>query len=185
VTGSDEEHFRATRRSFLRLAGTGAAGLALGGVIAPIGTPGTPTPACSPKSVNAEVQVAETFLKVVAVELPNQKPAIDKILKVMDDFNADYQRGDFVSAGAIFKTMDADVTQLVTDLGVNLNPKVKMALVFIDAAVSAIGGFLFAQKGAPGVAAVMMNATPEQQSQAAAIERRAAHAEALYGAIKQ
>jgi hypothetical protein len=173
------------RRAFLRLAGTGAAGLALGGVIAPIGTPGTPTPACSPKSVNAEVQVAETFLKVVAVELPNQQAFITKILKVTDDFNTDYQRGDFANAGTLFATLSGDFTHLLNDVGVNINAKVKIALVLIDAAIAGIAGLLKSQIPAATQAGLMATLPAAQQSQAAVIEARAAHAEALFTAIKQ
>ena len=60
----DSSDVDASKRTFLRLAGTGVAGLAVGGVIAPIGRPGAPEPACSAKSVNAEVQVVHTFLNV-------------------------------------------------------------------------------------------------------------------------
>lgn len=172
-----------SKRNFMALASTGVAGIALGGIAAPISQPGTPEPACSAKSVNAEYQVVKTFLNVVAVEIPSQKPTIDKILKIGDDFNADYQRGDFVNAAAIFATFEADITQFIADVGVNLSPRVKIALVLANAAVAAIGGLLKSQKGVPAVQSALMNATTEQQAQAAAIEKRAAQIDRLFAAI--
>src|ERR1700720_1838820 len=179
MTGNEITGHNPSKRNFLRLAGTGAAGLAIGGVIAPIGAPGTPEPACSAKSVNAEVQIVKTFLQVVAVELPNQGPFITKILKIADGFNTDYQRGDFVNASAVFKNLEGDVAQLVADVGVNLDPRIKIALVLANAAIVAIGGLLQSQKSVPAVQAALMNATPEQRSQAAAIEKRAAQIDRL------
>jgi len=170
-----------SKRHFMRLAGTGATGIVLGGMMPPISLPSTPEPACSAKSVGAEVRVAETFLKVVAIELPSQKPIIDKIIKVADDFNADYQRGDFKNAASIFATLEGDVTQLISDLGVNVSQRIKVALVLVDAAITAIGELLNSQKGA--VVVNLMNATPAEQAKAAAIERRAARVDKLFRAI--
>lgn len=160
------------RRNFLRLGVTGVVGAV---VVSQLG--------CSPKSVNAEIQVAETFLRVVAVEIPNQKPTIEKILKVADDFNADYQRGDFVNATAIFANLEADVTQLISDVGVNLSSRAKMALVFIDAAVTAIADLLKSQRGAPGVPSKAAMST-QQKAQAEAIESRAGRVDKLFAAIR-
>lgn len=161
-----------SKRSFLAVAGLGATGFALGTAFT--------APACSAKSVSAEIIVVETFLKVVAVEIPNQSAIITKILKVADDFNADYQRGDFANAAAIFATLETDTTQLIADLGVNVSQRVKIALVLIDAAITAIGELLKSQKTA---VIQGMIATPEKKAQAMQIEKRADKIDKLFRAI--
>jgi hypothetical protein len=174
------------RRGFLRLAGTGMAGLAVGGVIAPVGRPGTPEPACTSKpAIEVEVSTAITFLSKVSSLLPTQAQIITKIVAALNDFNKFYQAGDFTSAGKFFDTIDADATQLVADVGVNLSPSIKIALALADAAISAIGVLLNSQKNVPAVMAAKRQATPEQMKAISAVERRTEHAEKLFAAIQR
>jgi hypothetical protein len=161
------------RRQALTTIGLGGTGFIAGSAFT--------APACNGKSVSAEVTVVETFLKVVAVEIPNQKPTIDKILKVADDFNADYQWGDFASAASVFASLDADITQLISDLGVNVSDHVKADLVLIDAGLTAIWQLLNSQK-TPAVQGVI--AKQGRSAQAQSIEsRRAGHLEKLFASI--
>jgi len=174
-----------SKRDFLRLAGTGAAGLALGGVIAPVSAPNTPEPSCSKKSIEIEVSTAISFLNKVSSLLPAKAQIIAKVVGALNDFNAAYQAGKFDSAGAFLANASVLFEQLLGDIGVNLNPTVKIALAIVDAAISAIAVLMKSQSNAPGVAAVISAATPEQQKQMAIIEKRAAHAEQLFAAIQR
>lgn len=161
------------RRQAITSIGLGGAGFAA--------TAAFNAPACSGKSVGAEVTVVETFLKVVAVEIPNQSATITRILKVADDFNTDYQRGDFANAATIFATLEGDITQLIADLGVNVSDRVKTALVLIDAGVTAIWELLNSQK-TPAVQGII--AAKKQGSKAQAIgDTRAAHLNKLFASI--
>lgn len=162
------------RRQAITSIGLGSAGFAA--------TAAFTAPACSAKSVGAEISVVETFLKVVATELPNQSAIITKILKIADDFNVDYQRGDFANAASIFASLETDITQLITDIGVNVSSRVKIALVLIDAAVTAIGELLKSQK-TPAMQGIIANSTPEKKAQAAQIEQRASKVDKLFKAI--
>jgi len=173
-----------SKRDFLRLAGTGAAGLALGGVIAPVSAPNTPEPSCDRKSVEIEVSTAVSFLNKVSSLLPGKAQIIAKVVGTLNDFNAAYQAGKFDSASAFLANASVLFEQLLGDLGVNLNPTVKIALAIVDAAISAIAVLMKSQSNAPGVIAVIQNATPEQQRQMAIIEKRAAHAEQLFAVIQ-
>lgn len=138
---------------------------------------------CSKASIEVEVSTAITFLNKVKGLLPSREQAIVKIVGALNDFNSFYQRGDFTSAGKFFNTVDADFTQLINDIGVNLSPSVKIALALIDAAISAIAVLL--QHSVPPAVATKAKSTmsPEQAAAANAVERRAAHAEKLFTAI--
>lgn len=162
-----------TRREAIATIGLGSAGY--------MATAAFTAPACSAKSVGAEIVVVKSFLKVVSTEIPGQPAMITKILKVADDFNADYQRGDFVSAGTIFATLEGDITQLISDLGVNVSNRVKTALVLIDAGVTAIWELLNSQK----TAAVQSEIAKQgQASRVQSLESgRAAHLDKLFTAI--
>ena len=137
---------------------------------------------CSGPSVAVEVATAVTFLGKVATLLPGKAQVIGKITTALSDFNSFYQRGDFANAGKLFSVVDADFTQLIADVGVNLSPSVKIALALVDAAVSAIAVLM---KGAvPAAVASKAKLTDEQRDQVAAIERRAAKTDKLFAAIQ-
>lgn len=158
------------RRSFIGTTGRGVGAVVVVGAAGQI--------ACEKPSVEIEVSTAITFLKKVAVLIPGRGAIIGKIVTALDDFNKDYQAGHFDSAGVLFDHIDADFTQLIADLGVNLPAAVKIALALVDAAISAIAVLLKAK--APAVAGNLAAGQPG----VAAVERRAAHAEALFGAIR-
>lgn len=161
------------RRQAITSIGLGGAGF--------VATAAFTAPACSGKSVGAEVAVVETFLKVVAVEIPNQKPIIDKIIKVADDFNADYQKGDFATAATIFATLEGDITQLIADLGKNVSDRVKTALILVDAGITAIWELLNSQN-TPAVQGIID--AKKQGSKAQAIgDTRAAHLSKMFASI--
>jgi hypothetical protein len=173
-----------SRREFLRQGGfgatslilTGAAGMTAGAIV-------VPDPGCSKASIEVEVSTAITFLNKVSSLLPGKAQIIAKIVAALNDFNKFYQAGDFTSAGKFFSTVDADFTQLITDLGVNLSPSVKIALALVDAALAAIGVLMKSQAGAPGVPSKAAM-SDEQRQMALVIERRAAKAEKLFAAIQ-
>ena len=174
-----------SKRNFLKTSGFGVGSLALTGVVGGIvGTSILPDPACSKKSVEIEVSTAISFLNKVSSLLPAKAQFIARVVGALNDFNTAYQAGKFDSASEFFANASTLFDQLVADLGVNLNPTIKIALAIIDAAISAIAVLIKSQSNEPGVMAVIQTATPEQQKQMAIIEKRAAHAESLFAVIQ-
>ena len=173
------------RREMIKTSGFGISSLALTGASgAVLGFEVVPEPACHKVSVGVEVSTAITFLNKVSSLLPGKVQIIAKVVGALNDFNKFYQAGDFNSAANFFNTVDADFTQLIADVGVNLSPLVKIALALIDAAISGIAVLLKSQAGAPGVPA-RAAMTSEQQMAAEVIEKRAAHTEKLFAVIEQ
>jgi hypothetical protein len=174
--------FDASKRTFMKQAGFGAGSLALsaaggGALIAVV----VPDPSCSKPSIEIEVSTAITFLKRVSDLLPNQSGIVGKIVAALDSFNKAYQAGDFDSAGNFFDSVDSLFAQFTSDLGVNIPASVKIAMALVDAAIAGIAVLL--KSKAP--AAMPAKMSPGQQKGASAVDRRAAHAEALFAAIHQ
>lgn len=177
-------NYPADRRSFLRLAGTGAAGIALGGVVAPISAPNAPAPACSKKSVEIEVSTAITFLNKVSSLLPAHAQLIVKIVGVLNTFNEAYQAGKFDSAVAFLATASSLFEQLLTNVGVGISPLLKTWLLIVDAAITALVALFKSQASAPEAVTAMRSASEAQKKQMAILERRAARVDELFAAIK-
>jgi len=174
-----------SKRNFLKTSGFGVGSLALtgftGGVL---GYSVIPEPACSKKSIEVEVSTAIAFLNKVSSLLPGKAQFIVKVVGALNDFNSAYQAGKFDSAGEFLANASTLFEQLIGDLGVNLNPSVKIALAIVDAAISAIAVLMKSQSNAPGVLPALQAATDAQKKQMAIIEKRAAHAEQLFAAIQ-
>lgn len=147
-----------SKRNFMALAGTGVAGIALGGIAAPISQPGMPEPACSSgKSVTAEIGIIQSTILALKPLLPAQATLLDKISKLAGDFGAAYARGDFTSAKTFFASLADNITTLVGDVGVG-SPRIQFLVAVVGIAVRAIAALLNEQ------------ATPAIQSMASPAE---------------
>lgn len=171
----DQPEYKSDRRKFLRLGAGAAVGLAVGSSIA-----------CSPKSVGVEVSTVIAFLNKISPLLPAFAGKIAKVIKVAEDFNAQYQKGDFANAASIFANLSNDLDQLVSDIGANVPPIVKISIALADAACSAIAVLLHSQSNALGVSTVIAakSKAGAQPMEVTVIQSRVARAERLFQAIR-
>lgn len=136
----------ASRRSFLRLTGTGAAGFVVGSAIG-----------CGGKSVSGTVVLITGAVSELKAIYPNL-PALDKIIKLAESFNADWVAGKFDSARAFFESLDSTVQQVIADLGVNASTRVKLLLASLGIAVRVIASLISEQGTANPAAEMTANA---------------------------
>jgi hypothetical protein len=154
-----------SKRNFLKVgAAAGVGALALGATACPLDS----------KKVTFYSATLSSFLNEVAGLLPAQAAFIARIIKVISDFDAAYQRGDFTNASAFFNTMVANVSQLISDVGRNLSPQLKMLLAVASATVRTIA-VLLQQQGAtqPWAVARARAASPDADRAISTIEKLA------------
>jgi hypothetical protein len=108
--------------------------------------------ACKPKDLNVYVQTVVGALQEIQPLLPALSGKIGAAIKVALDFNAQYQRGDYVTATQTFETLASNVSEIITDIGVSLSPAIKVALTVAGIGLRAIAVLLKAQSEQPQVA---------------------------------
>ena len=130
------------------------------------------------KKVSFYARTISAFLVEIGDIVPSQAAFIAKIVKTVSDLDAAAQRGDFVSAASFFNTMVPNVTQLITNIGGNLTPNVKIARALANAAIKGLAVFL-KNEGATTVSAVasMRASSPTVNSAVNLIERLASPTE--------
>lgn len=126
-----------SKRSFMRLAGTGAVAMAVGGVIAPISRPDAPEPACDRKSVTAEVAIIQTTVLAVKPLWPSKAALLDKISALAGDFGKFYARGDLSSAHAFVLSLAENISTLIADAGKE-SPRVQFLVATIGGIIRAL-----------------------------------------------
>ena len=171
------------RRHFLRIAGTGAAGIALGGVIAPISRPGTPEPSCGVKDLSSWVVVIAADYNEIIPLLPHlglSKATIDrvsgligKVLAVAKDFDAAYKAGKLADVKTTFLNLGALIGQIAGELGVSNNRLLTLLLVGIQIARITLAS-LIDKMIVAAPAAMVANLSPDDQSAVAEVKRLAA-----------
>ncbi len=133
-----------SKRSFVRLAGIGAAWMAVGGVIAPISLPGAPEPACSVKDLSGwVVTIAADYgeIKTLLPQLGLSKMTVDRISGLIDkaltvarDFDAAYKAGKLADVKTTFLNLGTLITQIAGELGVVKNRLLSLLIVGIQIA---------------------------------------------------
>lgn len=113
---------------------------------------------CNPKNLSPYVQTIIGALEEVAPLLPGVSGKITAAIKVARDFDAAYKRGDFASATQIFESLAVNVSQIITDVGVNLSPEIKAGLAVVGIALRAIAVLLKSQSEQPVVAKAISRA---------------------------
>lgn len=184
-TGADITGHDPSKRHFLRLAGTGGAGLLIGGVIAPVSLPGTPEPACKTKDLSFWVDTLVGTAQELATLLPSIGPIVGKLVKIAKDFDDAYKRGDFANARALFTNISALISQIAADAGLN-SPDLKLIFAGVSIAFRMIARLLDSQAGQSGVVAAMKKASPEMEAAAALVKKLAdpAAADAIFAAAR-
>jgi len=123
------------RRTFI---GTGAVGVASIAVTSQIN--------CGGKSVSGTVTLITGAITELKLLFPSAS-ALDKIIKLATDFNADWVAGKFDSARTFFENLDLTVQQVMNDLGVSASPRAKLLLASVGIAVRVIAS-LISEQGA-------------------------------------
>src|SRR6185503_1771494 len=154
-----------SKRNFLKVGGAAGIGaLALSATACPF----------DGKKVTFYSATLSNFLNEIAGLLPAQAAFIARIVKVISDFDVAYQKGDFANASAFFNTMVANVTQLISDVGRNLSPQLKMLLAVASATIRTIA-VLLQQQGTtqPSAVARARAASPDADRAISTIEKLA------------
>jgi hypothetical protein len=121
------------RRSFIQ---TSTIGLASVAVVSQIG--------CGGKSVSGTIALITGAISELKILYP-AVPALDKIVKLAESFNADWTAGKFDSARAFFESLDSTVQQVIADLNINASPQAKLLLASVAIGVRLIASLIAAQ----------------------------------------
>jgi len=129
---------------------------------------------CGAEKVTIYVQTISAFLNELGGLLPAQAQFIAKIIAVASEFDAAYRRGDFANATTFFNTLVGNISTLTAGVGVNLSPRIKVALTIVSSAVRLIA-VLLQQQGAtqPSAVARARAASPDADRAISTIEKLA------------
>ena len=123
--------------------------------------------ACGPK-VSFYVATIKGALIELKPLLPGAAQLISTAVKVADDFDAAYRRGDFADAITILKTLAGNIGQIADDAGVS-TPQIKGIIAVAAIALRTIALLLDEQSTQPAVAAARKKATKPQAAAAAEV----------------
>lgn len=114
---------------------------------------------CSSEKVSIYVQTITSFLREIGTLIPAQASFINKIIGIAGDLDSAYRRGDFDSTTTFLESLSANINVLITNLGVNLSPQIKVALAIVNSTVRLIAVLLVQQASSPAVTAVVKSRT--------------------------
>lgn len=159
------------RRNFIGNTVTGVAGFTIASQIN-----------CGGKSVSGTVTLITGAISELKLLFP-AIPALDKIIKLATDFNADWIAGKFDSARTFFDNLDTTVQTVISDLGLNASARVKLLLASVGIGVRVIAALISEQGASQPKAMTAANATAPSTVNRVKQLANAAEAETILKAV--
>lgn len=153
-----------SKRNFMKAGGVAAAGTLM------LGAKGCGI------DVDTWVRTILGGLETLKSYLPAQEALITKAISVAKVFNEAWKGGKFTDATALFENLSNVINEFITAAGIDLSQEVKIIIVVIDGALTAIALFMKKEANDPAIAAAVNAKTaadPNAARQRALIEKMA------------
>ena len=116
---------------------------------------------CGGQSISGTVTIITGAVSELQILFPNESK-LAQVIKLANDFNADWTAGKFDSAKTFFENLDVVVGQVISDLGLNASTRVKLLLATLGIAVRTVAALIQEQGNAqPSIAAKARAASPQ------------------------